>query len=69
MITFPTPTRKYIMTRKVMEVLHIWQFHDENPIIYENIKKMFETFGTVKEHYINWKLPLTQMVVIVEKRK
>ena len=57
------------MTRKVMEVLHIWQFHDENPIIYENIKKMFETFGTVKEHYINWKLPLTQMVVIVEKRK
>lgn len=66
-ITFPTPTKKYILVRKCMELLGVWQFHDEKPICYEEISDCFETHGVVLEHFINRKLPLTQEVVIVKK--
>lgn len=67
LITFPTPTLKYIFIRKCMELIKVWQFYDEVPIIYEEIEKVFEKYGTVKKCFLNKKLPLTQMVVIMEK--
>lgn len=66
MITFPTPTKKYRIVRKCMEILGVWQFHDETPIRYEEAEDIFEMQGTVMNCFINRKLPLTQMVVIVK---
>lgn len=67
LITFPTPTKKYIYTRKFMELLGVWRFYDEKPIRYDEIKDCFNAHGEVLEHYINCKLFLTQEVVITRK--
>lgn len=64
MVSFPTPTRKYIAVRKCMEALGAWQFHDEKPIRYGEVAGCFAAHGTVFENFVNRKLPLTQMVVI-----
>lgn len=50
-----------------MELLGLWQFYDEKPIKYEEVAGYFEAQGTVLDHYINWKLPLTQEIVIARK--
>ena len=67
LITFPTPTKKYIFTRKFMEFFGVWRFYDEKPIRYDEIKDCFEAYGEVLKHYINHKLFLTQEVVIIRK--
>lgn len=67
LITFPTPTKKYIFTRKLMEFFGVWRFHDEKPIRYEEIEDCFKAHGEVLEHYINRKLYLTQEIVITRK--
>lgn len=67
MISFPTPTAKYIFTRKCMELVGAWQFHDEKPIKFEELSDWFDFYGIVLEHYKNRKLPLTQEVVILRK--
>lgn len=67
LITFPTPTLIYRFIRKCMELIKVWQFYDEEPIRYREIEKIFEKYGTVRKHFLNKKLPLTQMVVIIEK--
>ena len=68
MISFPTPTFKYILIRKLMEAVNKWQFYDEIPLRWEEVKKYFEANGEVKTHFINRKLPLTQMIVVTKKR-
>lgn len=67
LVSFPTPTLKYGITRKLMEWVHVWRFFDEIPLRWENVKGYFESNGDVKENYINRKLLLTQMLVIVRK--
>lgn len=67
LIAFPTPTKKYRVTRKCMELVGAWQFYDEKPICFEEISDCFEKYGTILEHFINHKLPLTQEVVISRK--
>ena len=67
MISFPTPTLKYRMVRKFMEVLKVWNFWDEVPLVFEDVKDAFEENGIIKSVQINKALPLTQMVVVVEK--
>lgn len=67
-ITFPTPTLKYRVCRKMMELLGVWQFWDEKPLRIEDVEESFKKRGTVSTYYINRKLPLTQMVVVTEKK-
>ncbi len=69
LITFPTPTLKYVFIRKCMEWINVWQFHDERPIKYEEVEDIFKKYGTVKRYFYNKKLPLTQMVVILENNR
>ena len=66
-VSFPTPTLKYRIIRKLMELMHIWRFYDEKPLQWEDVKDFFLLNGDIKEHYVNRKLPLTQMLVIVRK--
>lgn len=67
LVTFPTPTKKYIFVRKCMEYLGTWQFYDERPIRYEEVADCFKTQGKVLEYFVNRKLPLSQAVVVVRK--
>lgn len=69
LVSFPTPTKKYLFIRKCMELLGVWQFHDEEPLHYEDVQKYFESRGEVLAHFINSKLPLTQMIVIAKKKE
>ena len=68
LITFPTPTKKYRFVRWLMELIGVWKFYDEKPIWYEEVSSILEMNGTVLEHHINKKLPLTQEVVVIRKK-
>lgn len=68
-ISFPTPTLQYRITRKLMEFIHVWQFHDEKPLKWEEVRQYFEKNGNVLYRKINRKLPLTQMIVAVKRKK
>lgn len=67
LISFPTPTKKYLLTRKVMEILGKWRFFDETPLVYSEVRDTFKNQGVILEHFINKKLPLSQYVVITKK--
>lgn len=64
MITFPTPTKRYRVTRKLMERAGLWQFHDEKPILWHEQAEHFASCGKILSRHVNWKLPLTQLMVI-----
>jgi putative flippase GtrA len=68
LISFPTPTIKYRFVRGIMEVLGVWQFADENPLRFDEVKDYFERNGMIEEHFLNNKLPLTQYVVVAKKK-
>ena len=38
-ISFPTPTFLYRITRKICEIIGIWFFHDERPLEFEEVIK------------------------------
>lgn len=64
LISFPTPTLKYRFWRKVLEVMNLWQFYDEMPLLYEDVENILTECGKVVKVEINRKLFLTQMVVL-----
>lgn len=66
-ISFPTPTLKYRMIRKAMEILGCWQFHNEYPLRWCDVGNYFNENGECMEHTINKKLFLTQMIVVAKK--
>lgn len=68
LITVPTPTFKYKVVRKCMEFLHVWQFFDERPLYLQNLQLEMETYGEILDAGINYKLPLTQAVVVARKK-
>lgn len=68
LIAFPTPTKRYIFTRRCMELVGAWQFYDEKPIRYNELRKIFEDRSVIKANFINKKQPLTQRVVITIKK-
>lgn len=67
LITAPTLTLKYMIIRKCMEVLHLWQFWDERPLNVKTLMKEMGNYGEIVHAGINRKLPLTQCVVVAKK--
>lgn len=67
-ITFPTPTLLYRVTRRLIEMLRLWKFPDERPLAAE------EVLATVREHAdvlyekTLWPLFLTQRLIVARKR-
>ena len=51
-----------------MELLGLWQFWDEVPLKVCDIDEVLEEQGYIKSIELNKKLPLSQMVVVVEKK-
>ena len=66
-ITYPTPTLMYNITRKFLEFIGLWQFHDERPLTRYEVEDTAKHFGVVKYHEVNKSIPLTQGVLVCVK--
>jgi len=67
-MTFPTPTMLYKIIRYAAEALGLWIFHDERPILIEEVLKTAEIYGDNKEFKIIWPIFLTQGLVVFQKK-
>jgi hypothetical protein len=63
-ITAPTPTWLYRMTRAAAEQIGVWQFPDERPLLPEEILRAGEGLGTLLCSQTLWPLVLTQQAVV-----
>jgi putative flippase GtrA len=66
-ITYPTPTWLYRMTRFLAESTGQWTLWDERPLLPEEVMQVVQPLGEVLHTQINWKIFLTQGVVVVRK--
>ena len=66
-ITFPTPTWLYVMTRKAAEAAGMWNFPDERPLLPEEAREAVKDLGEVVFEKTLWPLILTQHLMVVRK--
>ena len=66
-ITYPTPTWLYRLIRKSAEILKIWRFHDERPLMFKEVDATASKYGTCLSKKINWAIGLTQEIVVYRK--
>lgn len=66
-ITFPTPTLLYRITRGLAEMFGIWQFPDERPLMPAEVLAAVRERGDVLLSKTLWPLILTQTLVVVRK--
>jgi putative flippase GtrA len=66
-ITFPTPTLLYRITRGLAEMFGIWQFPDERPLMPAEVLAAVRERGEVLLSKTLWPLILTQTLVVVRK--
>lgn len=67
LITFPTPTWLYQLTRKCAELLGIWIFYDERPLTLDEVIVEVQKYGVIKHTSITWPIFLTQGVILAIK--
>jgi len=67
-ITFPTPTLLYRVTRTLAEALNVWKFPDERPLPPEEVRASIRECGEVLHDRTLWPLVLTQHLVVAKKR-
>lgn len=67
LITFPTPTPLYKVARKISEALGLWIFHDERPLMKEEVEATANKWGQRLHYSINWPIIFTQGIVIYKK--
>jgi len=68
-ITAPTPTWLYRMTRTAAEQIGVWQFPDERPLFPEEILRAGEGLGTPLRSQTLWPLVLTQQAMVWRAHK
>lgn len=66
-ITFPTPTFLYKITRWCSEKMNLWIFHDETPLKFKEVIPMIEKNGVILTRKINWLIFLTQGIIVAKK--
>ena len=66
-ITFPTPTWLYRITRKCAEMMGLWIFYDERPLTMEEVSVQISKFGIIRHKSITWPIFLTQGVILAGK--
>ena len=59
-ITFPTPTWMYRAAQRLSEALGMWIFHDERPLLMEEVVQGVGNQGTILASGINWPIVYTQ---------
>jgi hypothetical protein len=62
-MTFPTPTWLYRITRRLAESAGVWRFPDERPLLSDEVLAEVVQHGSVLSCFTNWPLILTQGVV------
>jgi len=66
-MTFPTPTLLYRLTRGVAELWGKWIFHDERPLRLDEVKAALHGHGEILTHRLIWLIGLTQTLVVIRK--
>ena len=66
-VTFPTPTLRYRMTRRAIELAGQWAFHDERPLRISEVSTAVEDLGRVRDHWLISNIPLTQRLMVIQK--
>jgi hypothetical protein len=67
-VSYPTPTLLYRVTRALAEAAGLWIFHDERPLRQEETFPILLRHGTILQSRIIWPIFLTQQMVLVRKR-
>lgn len=67
LISFPCPTRLYRCTRRMMELLGAWQFHDERPLHPDEVRAVMDEYGAALCTRLDIRMGLTQQVVVYRK--
>lgn len=67
-ITFPTPTFLYKFVRKFLEIINVWIFHDERPLLFDEVISECEKHGEILHKSINWLTILTQGIIVMKKK-
>jgi len=66
-ITFPTPTWLYRVTRRLAELAGAWAFPDERPLELSEVTGEVARHGDLLECRINWAVVLTQGMVVARR--
>ena len=66
-MTFPTPTFLYKITRALSEILGLWIFHDERPLQFPEVLTESKVHGGLLHGEIIWPIFLTQGLVAFQK--
>jgi SAM-dependent methyltransferase len=66
-VTFPTPTPLYRATRKFIEAIGQWKFHDERPLEPPEVLAAVRERGELLFQKTLWPLMLTQHLVVARK--
>ncbi|MBI2686808.1 MAG: glycosyltransferase [Acidobacteria bacterium] len=67
LISFPTPTLLYRITRGFLEAVGLWKFPDERPLRAGEVLQSIEGTGTVLFQKTLWPLLLTQHMILARK--
>lgn len=67
-VTFPTPTLLYRMTRRLIEAVGMWKFPDERPLQPDEVIAAIGQRGDVVWQKTLWPLMLTQHLIVARKR-
>jgi SAM-dependent methyltransferase len=66
-VTFPTPTLLYRVTRRLIEMIGMWKFHDERPLLPAEVAAAIRDRGEVVYQKTLWPLILTQHLMVARK--
>ena len=64
-LSFPTQTLLYQITRKLAEISGLWLFPDERPLRLNEVEQTVTSFGRIVDKKILWPLFLTQYMIVV----
>ncbi len=67
-ITFPTPTLLYRVTRRLIEFAGMWKFPDERPLAAAEVLATIREHADVLHQKTLWPLLLTQKLIVARKR-
>ncbi|NNM59858.1 MAG: class I SAM-dependent methyltransferase [Legionellales bacterium] len=67
-LTFPTPTFLYRITRFFAEKLKLWIFHDERPLLPDEVISTTKTYGNILYQKTVWSIFLTQHIIVIQKK-
>lgn len=66
-ISFPTPTWLYRLSRAVSTLLGLWIWHDEVPLAVGEVAELAAEYGEVVDEKILWPMFLTHAMLVIRK--